>query len=757
MNAPIPTRLRSRFEWWHYVTLFFLALQVAFAVVPRVRPGKLGMVCWYFGSDPLLCWGVVTLIAIPALLWSVWRRPFWRWSRVAGVGLLAVLAAAPFTYDVYPSGNANRVSKVRFRVPFDGPVTVGWGGNTTAENYHVIAPDQRWAYDILAKDEKGSTFRGDGERVEDYLIYDRPVLAPAPGIVVEAVDGDPDMPIGELGGGRDPGGNFLRIAIGRDEFLLLCHLKPGSLRVKIDDVVIPGQEIAHVGNSGNTSEPHLHVHLEDGGGEGLPVYFSGYRSGGRVVERGMPRGGFEIVGDDVKLVGETIEHVGDEVTEGDEAEGSGGTRKAREPLEAFRPTWAAYSVIRTEDTAEDLWARAVWVTAHSHAWADAPENLADRLFAVALVRADRAMKSRILVSMGDCGTSFATVARSWGEVGDALESRAKGEAEVREIARDLAAVPEQAEVLAELMLADDTIETPAKPEAVIEDFVTEVREAQALSRKAARAAYAAAVQADPNNVGAWFRLVWVSEGDAQDAALAEFRRRDPDNALPWIATGVIVIERGDFPAAVAPLQAAADRPFCRLYPSPLPERFLLRFSFDEPFRNAGVAGQPVPPATLREMATRSRQISESLGEIPWHGRVRSAFSWSTAEYIAASIKIGKARQAAALTDAIYGASLKLLAMEPPDVGPFVAARGSLGTAAWQGAGANRIAGDHARANRLQHVIERLDATRAQIRELLPKWTADGFERVVRGELDELAEWQPYMRATRDLLKQATRE
>ncbi len=309
MNASNPRRRRF-LEWWHYNALSFLALQVAFAVVPRVRPGKLGMVFWYFGSDALLWWGVAVLIAVPALLWSLWRRPFWRWSRVFGVGLLVLLAAAPLTYGVYPSGNAGYVSKVRFRVPLDGPVTIGWGGNTTAENYHVIAPDQRWAYDILVKDEVGKTYRGDGKRVEDYLIYDRPVLAPAPGIVVKAVDGDPDMPIGELGGGRDPGGNHLRIAVAANEFLLLCHLKPGSLRVKTGDAVIPGQEVARVGNSGNTSEPHLHIHLEDDWSEGLPLYFHGYRSGGRLVARGMPRGGFEIVGDDVKLVGEMIEHAG---------------------------------------------------------------------------------------------------------------------------------------------------------------------------------------------------------------------------------------------------------------------------------------------------------------------------------------------------------------------------------------------------------------------------------------------------------------
>ena len=63
--------------------------------------------------------------------------------------------------------DANKVSKVRFRVPFDEPVTIAWGGDAQDVNYHVVAADQRWAYDIVAIDEQGKTFRSDGKRAED--------------------------------------------------------------------------------------------------------------------------------------------------------------------------------------------------------------------------------------------------------------------------------------------------------------------------------------------------------------------------------------------------------------------------------------------------------------------------------------------------------------------------------------------------------------------------------------------------------------
>ena len=297
-------------DWWPFVASAFVVLQVALAAVPRLRPGKAGMICWLFGSEGILWWGLASGLLAYALIRSAWRRPFWNRRRAAGFGMIAAVALAPLTYRAYPSSHAGSPSRVRFRVPLDGPITVGWGGDTPDVNYHVVAPDQRWAYDLLVAVD-GSTYRGEGRECSDYSIYDRPVLAPADGTVRAVVDGEPDMPIGQLGGGADPGGNHVVLNVAPGEFLFLCHFKPGSLRVKVGDAVVRGQEIARVGNSGNTSEPHLHIHLQDtpvpGIAEGIPLEFHGYRTGGRLVDRGMPRGGF--AGDEI--TGEVIEHVGE--------------------------------------------------------------------------------------------------------------------------------------------------------------------------------------------------------------------------------------------------------------------------------------------------------------------------------------------------------------------------------------------------------------------------------------------------------------
>ena len=228
-----------------------------------------------------------------------------------GLAAIAALVASTAMFRVYPSSYDNRPSNVHFRLPLDGPILVGWGGGTPDVNYHVAYPDQRWAYDLLVA-ENGKTFRGDGARCEDYLCYGLSVLAPAGGKVAAILDGMPDQPVGVLGG-MPAGGNQIVIEVkdnGQSQYLFLCHLLRGSIAVKEGDSVSQGQPLAKVGNSGNTSEPHLHIHLQntsaDDVAEGIPLFFHDYRTGGRFVERGIPMGGIDSNG----LKGQTVEHVG---------------------------------------------------------------------------------------------------------------------------------------------------------------------------------------------------------------------------------------------------------------------------------------------------------------------------------------------------------------------------------------------------------------------------------------------------------------
>jgi murein DD-endopeptidase MepM/ murein hydrolase activator NlpD len=190
---------------------------------------------------------------------------------------------------------ADYESEVTYRLPFDGVWFVFWGGDTETENRHVVARDQRHALDILVwKD--GGTHSGDGSANEDYWAYGQPVLAPAGGTVVTAVDGLADQTPQVASDPANPAGNHVVIKVAEGEYVLIAHMQPGSIVVGEGDVVDSGQQIGLVGNSGNTSEPHIHIHVQnqpvfDPQATGLPLEFTDYIANGQAVERGQPTGG----------------------------------------------------------------------------------------------------------------------------------------------------------------------------------------------------------------------------------------------------------------------------------------------------------------------------------------------------------------------------------------------------------------------------------------------------------------------------------
>jgi hypothetical protein len=178
----------------------------------------------------------------------------------------------------YPA-NVNKVMpSITVRWPLEEKAIVGWGGNTVETNApHVIWASERWAYDLVMKPHSIGS-----KKIEDYGIYDKEIVAPISGTVVEAYDEERDIePTTEDFLSME--GNHVYIKI--DEtgtYLLLNHFKKGSVLVKAGDHVNEGKVIGRVGNSGTTSEPHLHIHHQRQDptktinpifAEGLPLYF----------------------------------------------------------------------------------------------------------------------------------------------------------------------------------------------------------------------------------------------------------------------------------------------------------------------------------------------------------------------------------------------------------------------------------------------------------------------------------------------------
>ena len=161
------------------------------------------------------------------------------------------------------------------------------GGATLAVNAHLRTLDlpraadfrgQSYAVDIIGIDRIGR--RSSGIQPPDpsaYVIQGRPVLAPCAGQVIGLTSGVPDNTVPDMT--RDPmtGNSVILDCDGLA--VVLAHFRPGSLRVAPGEQVSPGQPLAEVGNSGNSGEPHLHLHVQTLADparplSGAPLFFS---------------------------------------------------------------------------------------------------------------------------------------------------------------------------------------------------------------------------------------------------------------------------------------------------------------------------------------------------------------------------------------------------------------------------------------------------------------------------------------------------
>lgn len=190
----------------------------------------------------------------------------------------------------YPSPNLTYQTQAPLHLPFYGEWTIFWGGRSVDQNQHAIARDQRFAYDIVMMRD-GSTHQGEGHRNEDYWCFGQPIVAPAGARVAAAADTVGDNVPGVMNS-RQALGNHVILDLGHGEYAVLAHLAHGSVRVKTGQQVTAGDTLGRCGNSGNSSEPHMHFHLQNGAtpfdADGLPAAFVDYVADGKPVARGEP-------------------------------------------------------------------------------------------------------------------------------------------------------------------------------------------------------------------------------------------------------------------------------------------------------------------------------------------------------------------------------------------------------------------------------------------------------------------------------------
>jgi hypothetical protein len=157
--------------------------------------------------------------------------------------------------------------------PFEGRWRIVVSGPDPGRNHHLVASDQRFACDLIRA---GAPSLGSE------------ILAPVAGRVVSATDGQNDHRASlRVTEDTSPLGNHVAIDSGRG-VVFLCHLQNGSVLVQTGDLVTNGTPIGRCGNSGRTSQPHLHIHAQDlaayafNRARGIPIAFT-ERSGAYVT------------------------------------------------------------------------------------------------------------------------------------------------------------------------------------------------------------------------------------------------------------------------------------------------------------------------------------------------------------------------------------------------------------------------------------------------------------------------------------------
>lgn len=210
--------------------------------------------------------------------------------------ILSVKTDTPIS--ILPAETDERIA--RTRVDTTPPVVIGppldgdnWLAANVADNYghrNAFFPmnggwiiPERWAVDYVKLDNDNRVVTGDINDLNSYPAYNRDLLAVNDGTVIKVVDEFPDLEIGktlENMSLANLGGNYILLDIGNGYTAFYAHIIKGTMKVKEGEKVKRGQVLAKLGNSGNSTGPHLHFHIVKGtdpiADQGMPYVINNF-------------------------------------------------------------------------------------------------------------------------------------------------------------------------------------------------------------------------------------------------------------------------------------------------------------------------------------------------------------------------------------------------------------------------------------------------------------------------------------------------